>query len=216
MKIFMIQIHLMTILNLQISRLFIKLITYSKEEKTFQTRDRSLSTRSFFLQQQYYLLKQRTLLEIEKTRLEHIKLELQKKQSDLDSLCLPLEAQRKIQEIAAGILRKNFKFVRQLDEVETREKELIPRICHVKEQLKALEERVANDKVGTRYRVTNSDTLSNNSLASIIADAILMEPEAVQLVARLDGNFLEMDKDWELMSELDKDELIRKKIIREL
>ena len=43
-----------------------------------------------------------------------------------------------------------------------------------------------------------------------------MEPEAVQLVARSDGNNIEMEKDWELMSELDKDEFIRKKIIREL
>ena len=51
---------------------------------------------------------------------------------------------------------------------------------------------------------------------TIIADAILFDPQAVQLVARLDGNFLEMNKTWELMSELDKDEFIRKKIIREL
>ena len=51
---------------------------------------------------------------------------------------------------------------------------------------------------------------------SLIADAILNEPEAVQLVARSTGNNLEMEKDWELMSELDKDELIDKKIVREL
>ena len=44
----------------------------------------------------------------------------------------------------------------------------------------------------------------------------LFEPQAVQLVARSDGNNLEMEKDWEMMSEFDKDELIRKKIIREL
>ena len=50
----------------------------------------------------------------------------------------------------------------------------------------------------------------------LIADAILFDPQAVQLVARFDGNALEMEKDWELMSELDKDELIDKKIIREL
>ena len=197
-------------------RLAQKLLAYSKEEKIFQTRDWSLSTRSFFLQQQYYLMKQRTLLEMEKTRLDQIKLTLQNKQSDLDSICQPLEAQRKIQEIAADILRKNFKFVQQLEEVETREKELITRICHVKEQMKALEERVARDKVGTRYRVTVSDTLSNNSATSMIADAILFNPQAVQLVARFDGNFLEMDKTWELMSELDKDEFLNKKIVREL
>lgn len=42
------------------------------------------------------------------------------------------------------------------------------------------------------------------------------EPQAAQLVARSTGNNLEMDKTWELMSELDKDELQQKKIIREL
>lgn len=72
------------------------------------------------------------------------------------------------------------------------------------------------DKVNTRYRVTVSDTLSNNKAASLIADAILVEPEAVQLVARSDGNNLEMEKDWEMISEFDKDEIIRKKIIHEL
>ncbi len=41
-----------------------------------------------------------------------------------------------------------------------------------------------------------------------------MKPEAAQLVARFDDHALE--KDWELMSEFDKDELINKKIIREL
>lgn len=156
------------------------------------------------------------MLEFEKTRLDHVKLSLQKKQSELELLCLPHEATRKIEEIAAGILRKNFKFVRQLEEVEARTKELIPRINHTKEQLDALEIRVARDKVGTRYRVTCSDTLSNNTAASIIADAILFDSQVVQLVARFDGNALEMDKDWELMSELDKDELLDKKIVREL
>lgn len=38
----------------------------------------------------------------------------------------------------------------------------------------------------------------------------------VQLVAYCPDDCLEMDKDWNLMSELDKDALIRKKIIREL
>ena len=193
-----------------------KFLDYNKEEKKFQREDWKVLPRSTFLQTQYYLTKQRTLLELEKTRLEHIKLALQQKQQELDSLCQHHEAQRKIEEIATGILRKNYKFVRQLEQIEIHAKELIPLIYHVKEQMKALEDRVANDKVGTRYRVTKSDTLSNNSMASIIADAILFEPEAVQLVARLDGNFLEMEKDWEMMSELDKDELVRKKIIREL
>ena len=64
--------------------------------------------------------------------------------------------------------------------------------------------------------VTVSDTLWKNQAASLIADAILMEPQAVQLVARSNGNNLEIEKDWELMSELDKDEFLDKEIVREL
>ena len=59
-------------------------------------------------------------------------------------------------------------------------------------------------------------SLKENELTAIIADALMGEPYAVQLVARFNGNNLEMEKDWEMMSEFDKDELIRKKIIREL
>ena len=84
----------------------------------------------------------------------------------MDSLYQKPDALKKIELIAVGILRKNYKFVRRLE--------------------------------------------------VIIADAILIEPQAVQLVARSTGNNLEMEKDWEWMSEFDKDELIRQKIIHEL
>jgi len=193
-----------------------KFLAYAKEEKEFQKRDWSVFPRSTFLQTQYYLTKQRTLLEIERGRFEQIKSSLQNKQVELESFCQTHESQRKIEMIATGILRKNYKFVRQLEEVENRYKGLSGKINHVKEQMKALEERVALDKINTRYRVTCSDTLSNTKAASLIADAILFDPQAVQLVARSTGNNLEMEKDWEMMSEFDKDELIRKKIIREL
>ena len=193
-----------------------KLLTYAKEEKEFQTRDWSVFPRSTFLQEQYYLTKQRTMLEMEKGRLDQFKLSLQNKQAELEALCRQPEATKKIDEIATGILRKNLRFVRQLEKVENRDKEIIQRMNHAQDQMKALENRIALDKVNTRYRVTVSNKLTNNQAASLIADAILFDPQAVQLVARFNGNNLEMEKDWELMSEFDKDELIRKKIIREL
>ena len=197
-------------------RLAPKLLAYAKEEKEFQTRDWTVFPRSTFLQQQYYLTKQRTLLELEKSRLDQIKFSLQNKQNELETLCQPHEAKRKIEEIAAGILRKNFRFVRQFEQVEIRFKQVIQRLNHTDEQLKALKNRIARDKINTRYRVTVSDTLQNSTAASIIADAILSDPKVVQLVARSSGNNLEMEKDWELMSELDKDEILDKKIVREL
>ena len=130
------------------------------------------------------------MLELEKNRLDQIKLSLQNKQNELETLCQPHEAKRKIELIAASILRKNFRFVRQLEQIEAREKELIPRMNHAKEQMNALEERIACDKINTRYRVTVSDSLTNNQAASVIADAILSDSQAVQLVARLNGKFL--------------------------
>ena len=197
-------------------RLAPKLLAYAKEEKEFQKRDWSVHPRSTFFQVQYYLIKQRTVLDIERKRLDQIKLSLQNKQAELEALCYQPDVAKKIDEIATGILRKNLRFVRQLEKVENRDKEILLRINHTQDQMKALENRIALDKVNTRYRVTVSDRLSNNKAASVIADAILMEPEAVQLVARSTGNNLEMEKDWEMMSEFDKDEIIRKKIIREL
>ncbi len=197
-------------------RLAPKLLAYAKEEKEFQTQDWSVFPRSTFLQQQYYLTKQRTLLELERSRLDQINFSLQNKQAELETLCRQPDAAKKIELIATGILRKNLRFVRQLEEIDKRDKEIIQRMNHTQDQMKALEEQVARDKVTTRYRVTVSDTLTNNQAASLIADAILKEPEAAQLVARFGDDNLEMEKDWELMSEFDKDELINKKIIREL
>ena len=138
-----------------------KFLAFNKEEKQFKTQDWSLFPRSTFLQQQYYLTKQRTMLELEKNCLDQLNFSLQKRQTELEKLCQEHEAVQKIEMIAAGILRKNFRFVRQLEEVESRAKELIACINHAKEQLDALEIRVARYKVGTRYRVTCSDTLSN-------------------------------------------------------
>ena len=197
-------------------RLAPKLLAYAKEEKEFQKRDWSVHPRSTFLQVQYYLMKQRTVLEIERKRLDQIKLSLQNKQAELEALCYQPNATKKIEEMATGILRKNLRLVRRLEKVENRDKEIIERMNHAQDQMKALENRIALDKVNTRYRVTICDKLTKNQAASLIADAILMEPEAVQLVARFNGNNLEMEKDWELMSEFDKDEIIRRKIIREL
>ena len=95
--------------------------------------------------------------------------------------------------------------------MDARAKELAQRMNHSHEQLLALKERLSRDKSTIRYKVVSSGISSNSNAAFIIADAILQEPHAVHLVARSTGNSLEMEKDWELMSELDKDELLPRK-----
>jgi hypothetical protein len=69
------------------------------------------------------------------------------------------------------------------------------------------------------YKIIPSDNLSQkdqNLIVSVIADAVRGENYAVPLVARSSGNNLEMEKDWELLSDLDKDEIRHKQIFRDL
>ena len=110
-------------------------------------RDWTVEERTSFLQEKYSLSKQKTLLELEHYHLNNLKISLQNKQTELESLCQNPDSQKKIELIAASILKKIFKFVR--------------------------------------------------------------------ILARFTDNNLEIDKTWELMSELDKDELRHKKILRE-
>ena len=198
-------------------RLAQRLLDFNQREKIFLSRDWSVGNRGAFLQEKYFLTKEKTLLELEKTRLANLKLSLEQKQTELDDLCRQTDSVNKIEEISTGILRKNYKFVRLLEQTETQAKKLAQRINHTKDQLDALKFRIERDKRNTHYKIVTAENYSSNfSVASTIADAILNDPQAVQLVARSTGNNLEMDKDWELMSELDKDEFLRKKIIHEV
>jgi hypothetical protein len=55
-----------------------------------------------------------------------------------------------------------------------------------------------------------------NFIVSLIADALSGENYAVQLVARSSVNNLEVEKNWELLSDIERDDLISKKIVRNL
>ena len=65
---------------------------------------------------------------MERSRLDQITVSLQNKQVELEALCRQPEAVKKIEEIATGILRKNYKFVRELEEIEKRDKQVVQRI----------------------------------------------------------------------------------------
>ena len=194
----------------------LKLIEFKNCEKIFLNRDWSVEERNLFVQEKYSLTRQKTLLELEKNRLAALKISLANRQTELGSLCQKPDSLKKIELIAAGILRKNYKFVRQFEEIESRCKNLSQRVEHAEEQMDTLKNRLSVEKRETHYKVNSPNNVPTNAAASLIADAILREPQAVQLVARSAENSLEMDKSWELMSELDKDELIQKKILREL
>ena len=196
------------------------LLALSFRQNLFQSKNWTADAHSIFLQEKYFLTKQQTLLALEQQRLENSKISLQNRKSELDSLCDKHDSRKQIELIAAGILKKNLKFVRQLEEVENRRKDLLQQISHIESQLDSLRS-LFSSKRGKCFcfTVLSPEKLpdkSSVSLVSLIADAILREPEAVQLVAYCPDDCLEMDKDWDLMSELDKDALIFKEMVRDL
>ena len=175
------------------------------------------------LQAQYYIAKEKIHLEETERTLAETKSRLEKEIVRLETLCQTVEAQEKIALIAVGILRKNLKIAQEYEAAKKLLSNLWDTMQETKKRFNALDSGYWRLKKNYVYRVIQSSndsmktaSLEKSDLLGIIADALLAEPYAVQLVARLDGNFLEMEKDWEMMSELDKDEFIRKKIIREL
>lgn len=205
-----------------------ELVRYEREKSENQKRAMDFNTRLWSsygdkLQAQYYLTKEKIQLEETERKLAETKIRLDKESTRLKALCQSDDAQEKIALIAASILRKNLKIAQEYETTIKLMKDLRDTMQATKKRFNALDDGYWRLKKNFVYRVIPSEsdsgktsTPTKNELIAIIADALLGEPYAVQLVARLDGNFLEMDKDWELMSELDKDEFIRKKIIREL
>ena len=141
----------------------------------------------------------------------------------LENLCQTEQAQEKIAFLAANFLHKNLKIAKEYEEAKKLVKNLSKKLQVAEKRFKALNNTSSSRKKNFVYQVIlpvsdspKTSSLKENELIAIIADALLGEEYAVQLVARLDGKFLEMEKDWEMMSEFDKDEIINKKIIREL
>ena len=175
------------------------------------------------LREQYYLTKTKIRLEMTGRKLAEMKNQLENELVRLEKLCQTEKAQEKIALIAANILFKNLEIEQEYETAKKVVSDLSEKLEEAKKRFKAFDEGYRRLKQNRVYRVIQSESnstktsaLKENELATIIADALLVEPYAVQLVARSTGNNLEMEKDWELMSELDKDELINKKMMREL
>ena len=114
---------------------------------------------------------------MEKTRLDKLQIALDKEKAQLDSLCLLPDSKQKIQLIAAGVLRKNFKFVQKLEEKDNNLKQLAEKIKHTKEQLEILQTRLSLDKPTTCYKVTSSKH-SQKSIASLKLSTLWLRVEA--------------------------------------
>ena len=192
-----------------------KLASYNQQEKIFKAKKWKSENQATFLQEKYALTKRKTLIDLEKTRLDTLKFNLDKQKTEFESTFNNPDAIKQIQLIAASILRKNFKFVHKSEEIETRLNQLSESLKHTKTQMDAMEVQLKSERRTTFYQILEPK-YSDKRAAVLIADAFLGDSHAAQLVARSSGNNLEMEKDWELMSELDKDELIHKQIFRDL
>ena len=194
---------------------------YFHWEQTFN--DKKWTSAGDKLREQYYLTKAKIQLEMTGRKLAETKNQLESELTHLEKLCQTEEAQEKIALIAAEILFKNLKIEQEYEKAKKVVADLSEKLQEAEKRFKAFDEGYRSLKKNRVYRVIQTESnspktsaLKENELVAIIADALLGEPYAVQLVARSSGNNLEIEKDWELMSEFDKDEIIRKKIIREL
>ena len=194
---------------------------YQKRAISFRSTNWTSSGEKLFAQ--YYLIKEKNHLDETAQKLSETKIQLNEELARLETLCQTQEAQEKIALIASGILRKNLKISQEYKATIKLADDLSDKLQTTKKRFYALDENLSSLKQNRLYRVIQAKPnsaktakLNENELTAIIADALLGEQYAVQLVARSSGNNLEMEKDWELMSELDKDEFIHKKIVREL
>ena len=175
------------------------------------------------LLEQYYITKEKISLEETGRRLSYTKIRLENELTRFEKLCQTEEAKEKIALLAAEFLHKNLKIALEYEEAKKRVGYLYEKLQEAKKRFYAFDDGYKQLKQNRVYRViqpesnsTKTSALKENELAAIIADALLGEPNAVPLVARFGDNNLEMEKDWEMMTEFDKDEIINKKMVREL
>ena len=119
------------------------------------------------------------------------------------------------------ILHKNLPIAQALEKEKKKLEKVKEEVKAVRSRLDFITKLEYRQKKKYNYRVIASkvppQVLEDKNLAvSLIAEALSGEKYAVQLVARSSGNNLEMEKDWELLSDIDKEEIRHKQIFRSL
>jgi len=197
---------------------------YQQRESDFK--NANLENSAEKLQEQYYLTKEKIILETARQKLQNTKKFLENESERLEKICKTEEAREKIAIIAARILRKNLKIAESYEQAKIRSKDLSQKLKLAKNRLEGLRENSSRKLQKSVFRVDkpynfekeSGKTASSdpNFIVSLIADALNGNENAVQLVAYCPDDCLRLPKDWNLMSELEKDELMHKKIMREL
>lgn len=138
------------------------------------------------------------------------------------------EAKAKIEEIKLGILQKNMPKVKTLEKLQARLVSTKDEMEKVRVEMRGVKAQMARDKSTTQYRLAKDaksggggggaavqEYAQRTPKTSILADAILGDPRAVciSLRSREDDDGL---RNWDLMSELDKDEERMKQVWRDI
>ncbi len=198
-----------------------KISKYQQRKVDFQNANYENSAKK--IQEQYYLTKEKIILETTRQKLQNTKKLLDSEFEKLEKICKTEEARQKISIIAAGILKKNMKIAKEYEQAKIRSNDLSQKLQFAKKRLEGLKENGLRKLQNYSFSVAQLEKESAktpssdpNFIASLIADALNGNENAVQLVAYCPNDCLRLPKDWNLMSELEKDELIHKKIMREL
>lgn len=175
------------------------------------------------IQERYYLTKEKIILESARQKLQNTKKFLDSESEKLEKICQTEEAREKISIIAAGILKKNLKIAESYEQAKIRSKDLSQKLKLAKNRLEGLRGNSSRKLQNYSFSVAqlekeSAKTTSSdpNFLVSLIADALNGNENAVQLVAYCPENCLEMEKNWDLLSDIEKDALIWKEMVREL
>lgn len=123
----------------------------------------------------------------------------------LEKICSAPESQQKILEITTGILRKNEKISDQLSTLEKRRNNILSKVNQLNKILGGIKKLLPHQNPNTFYRITTPE--NNLSVAKILAETLLSDSKNIPLVARLSDNALDMQTNWDLMSEIKKDQL---------
>lgn len=153
-----------------------------------------------------------TKLSLQEKSIAIEKTTLAQEQKRLNNLCVTSIGKGKIEEIAMGILRKNQPIKEKYESVLKKTDELSTSLQHTKKQIKGVKDYSHFSKNNTKYKVISPNEQSSGGSvkapdAATIANAILGDSKATQLVARSKGND-EMEKNWSMMTEIEKDEKI--------
>lgn len=193
-------------------------LLYEQQSKEFTSMEKpsfwqSKEVKTFYESQKQALLQKTTAIDSRETGLASEKSILDQEQARLTALCESPAGKTKIEEIAMGILRKNQPIKDKYQTLLDKTNENSQKLNHTKNQLQAVKKQARIDKGGTKYKVVSDPaTHSGGGGASrppdpaTIADAILGDSKAAQLVARSKPGADEMEKEWSMMTEIEKDD----------